>query len=60
MSFNLLDEEWIPVLRKDGHSSRVGIIEALAQAGRIRQIAASPRKKQKPRTGRGGAKGHYC
>ncbi len=41
MNYNLLDEEWIPVLWKDGNTSRVGIIEALTQAGRIRQIAAS-------------------
>ena len=41
MDYNLLEEKWIPVLWKDGHSSRVGIIEALTQAGRIRQIAAS-------------------
>ncbi len=43
MDYNLLEEKWIPVLWKDGRSSRVGIIEALAQAGSIRQIAlASP------------------
>ena len=41
MDYNLLEEKWIPVLWKDGHSSRAGIIEALTQAGRIRQIAAS-------------------
>ncbi|MGH9433416.1 MAG: type I-E CRISPR-associated protein Cse1/CasA [Terriglobia bacterium] len=41
MRYNLLEAEWIPVLWKDGHSSRVGIIEALENAGRIRQIAAS-------------------
>jgi CRISPR type I-E-associated protein CasA/Cse1 len=39
--YNLLDEKWIPVLWKDGRSDLVGVIEALEQAGRIRQIAAS-------------------
>lgn len=41
MNYNLLEEKWIPVLWKDGHSGRVGIVEAFTQAGRIRQIAAS-------------------
>jgi hypothetical protein len=41
VSYNLLEEDWIPVLRKDGTPTRVGIKEALAQAGEIRQIAAS-------------------
>ncbi len=41
MSYNLLEEKWIPVLWKDGKTNRVGIIEALTQAGRIRQVAAS-------------------
>jgi len=41
MSYNLLEEKWIPVLMNDGKVSRVGIKEALTQAGRIRQIAAS-------------------
>ncbi|MDP2735769.1 MAG: type I-E CRISPR-associated protein Cse1/CasA [bacterium] len=41
MNYNPLEEEWIPVLWKDGNISSVGIIEALTQAGRIRQIAAS-------------------
>jgi len=41
MSFNLLIEPWIPVLYLDGRYRRVGIREALTQAGRIRQIAAS-------------------
>jgi CRISPR system Cascade subunit CasA len=40
-NYNLLEEQWIPVLWVDGEFSRVGISEALAQAGRIRQIAAS-------------------
>ncbi|MEI8183592.1 MAG: type I-E CRISPR-associated protein Cse1/CasA [Desulfomonile sp.] len=39
--YNLLVEDWIPVLWNDGKFSRVGIMEALTQAGRIRQIAAS-------------------
>lgn len=43
MSYNLLDEKWIPVLWNDGRSSRVGIRVALEQAGQIRQVAlASP------------------
>jgi len=43
VSYNLLEEKWIPVLWKDGHSDRVGIIEALECAGGIRCIAlASP------------------
>jgi hypothetical protein len=38
---NLLVERWIPVLWKNGKTSRVGIRDALTQAGKIRQIAAS-------------------
>ena len=41
MNYNLLEEKWIPVLWTDGKTNRVDIIEALTQAGRIRQIAAS-------------------
>jgi hypothetical protein len=41
MNYNLLEEEWLPVLWKNGVTNRVGIIEALTQAHRIRQIAAS-------------------
>jgi hypothetical protein len=41
MNYNLLEEEWLPVLCKNGVTNRVGIIEALTQAHRIRQIAAS-------------------
>lgn len=41
MNYNLLAEKWIPVLWKTGNTTRVGIIEALTQADRIRQIAAS-------------------
>jgi len=41
LSYNLLDEQWIPTLWTDGKVTRVGIKEALTQAGRIRQIAAS-------------------
>ncbi len=40
-TFNLLDEAWIPCLGNDGKPRRVGVKEALTQAGRIRQIAAS-------------------
>lgn len=41
MSYNLLEEKWIPILWKDGNFDRVGIVDAFAQAERIRQIAAS-------------------
>jgi len=41
MDYNLLIERWIPVIRHDGKYDRVGIREALTQAGGIRQIAAS-------------------
>ena len=41
MTYNLLDEEWIPVLYRNGDWKRVGIRKALEDAGRIRQIAAS-------------------
>jgi len=41
MNYNLLEEKWIPVLWRDGTASRVGIRDALTQAGRIRQCAAS-------------------
>jgi CRISPR type I-E-associated protein CasA/Cse1 len=40
-NYNLLVEQWIPVLWTDGKPGRVGIREALTQAGRIRQIAAT-------------------
>lgn len=39
--YNLLEEEWIPVLYSNGYYRRVGIRTALLEAGRIRQIAAS-------------------
>ncbi|MEW6034890.1 MAG: type I-E CRISPR-associated protein Cse1/CasA, partial [Chloroflexota bacterium] len=41
MSYNLLEEPWIPVLWSDGRLSHAGIKEALTQADRIRQVAAS-------------------
>ncbi|MGQ9576440.1 MAG: type I-E CRISPR-associated protein Cse1/CasA [Thermoguttaceae bacterium] len=41
MSYNLLEENWIPVLYRDGRWCRVSIRTALKQAGQIRQIAAS-------------------
>jgi len=40
-NYNLLDQSWIPVLYHNGHWTRVGILQALKDAGRIRQIAAS-------------------
>jgi len=39
--FNLVDEEWIPVLWNNGQVSAIGIKEAFTRAGSIRQIAAS-------------------
>lgn len=39
--FNLLVEHWIPVLMSNGRARRLGVLEALTNAGRIRQIAAS-------------------
>lgn len=39
--FNLLTEKWIPVLRTNGRAERVGVLTALREAGKIRQIAAS-------------------
>ncbi len=41
MSYNLLEEHWIPVLYRDGRYARVGIRTALGESGRIREIAAS-------------------
>lgn len=40
-NYNLLEEDWIPVLYHDGTYTRVGIRKALNDAARIRQIAAS-------------------
>ena len=40
-SYNLLSENWIPVLNHDGTCERVGIRKALEEAHRIRQIAAT-------------------
>jgi hypothetical protein len=40
-AYNLLEEKWIPVLYGDGTVDRVGICHALADAHKIRQIAAS-------------------
>jgi len=40
-AYNLLEEKWIPVLYGDGKVDRVGICQALTDARKIRQIAAS-------------------
>ena len=40
-SFNLLTEKWIPVILSNGTVEKVGILAALTQAARIRQIAAN-------------------
>lgn len=39
--FNLLENDWIPVLYCNGRPARVGILKAFADAGVIRQVAAS-------------------
>jgi len=41
VSFNLIDEKWIPVLYSNGAAKRVGILQAFKDAHLIRQIAAS-------------------
>jgi len=41
MSYNLLDEKWIPVQFCDGTNARLGLLEVLSKAGEIRQITAS-------------------
>lgn len=41
MTYNLLDESWIPVLYRNGRRERLGILKALEEAASIRQIAAS-------------------
>jgi CRISPR type I-E-associated protein CasA/Cse1 len=41
ITFNLLHEPWIPILRQNGKAEKVGILAALTQAALIRQIAAS-------------------
>ena len=46
MSFNLLDERWIPVLRNNGRAERVGIREALTDAGCTNQ---SSQRRRRPR-----------
>lgn len=38
MNYNLLEDEWIPVLWKDGKTGRVGTIKALEYAGEIQCI----------------------
>lgn len=40
-AYNLLEENWIPVLFRDGKVGRVGIYKAFEDAHKIRQIAAS-------------------
>ena len=41
MQYNLCDENWIPVLYRNGEFKRVSILTALHEAGRISQIATS-------------------
>jgi len=40
-NYNLLVEDWIPVLWRDGQYSRVGIIQAPSQEGKIKRLGAS-------------------
>ncbi|MBN1294520.1 MAG: type I-E CRISPR-associated protein Cse1/CasA, partial [Candidatus Latescibacteria bacterium] len=40
-NYNLLVENWIPVLWNNGTYERIGILDALTKSRRIRQIAAS-------------------
>jgi len=40
-TFNLVDRPWIPVLRTNGRPTRLGIRQALTEAGSIRGLAAS-------------------
>ncbi|HUW60889.1 MAG TPA: type I-E CRISPR-associated protein Cse1/CasA [Candidatus Bathyarchaeia archaeon] len=40
-SYNLLSQNWIPVLYHNGDFKRVGILKAFQDAHRIRQVAAS-------------------
>lgn len=43
LSYNLIEEEWLPVIRRNGKPERVGIRTALVEAGRIREVrGASP------------------
>lgn len=39
-SYNLVDQPWIPVLYLNGRNDRVGILDAMRDAHRIREIAA--------------------
>jgi CRISPR system Cascade subunit CasA len=41
MDYNLLDEDWIPVLTGKGEFRRLGIVAALRQAREIRQLASN-------------------
>ncbi len=41
MNYNLLEEEWIPVLFSNGMVKRVNVIKAFTEANRIRGIAAT-------------------
>lgn len=41
MTYNLLNESWIPVLYHNGDWKRVGILDVLKDASKIRRIAAS-------------------
>lgn len=40
MGYNLVDENWIPILWRDGQPGLVGLRSALVDAGRIREVAA--------------------
>lgn len=40
MTFNLIDEPWIPVLKLDGTAAQLSLVECFAQADQIRRISA--------------------
>lgn len=40
MGYNLVDENWIPIVWRDGRPESVGLRSALVDAGRIREVAA--------------------
>lgn len=43
--YNLVDESWIPVLRKDGTQDFVGLAELFSRAGEIADLAVRPHER---------------
>lgn len=41
MTYDLLEEPWIPLVYGDGEVRRAGVLQALRDAGKVRQVAAS-------------------